>query len=289
MGGTARGNVAGLERLKLCFISLLMYIFGSTQSVLQATEICPGILEADMLIANCKDSLYPVFLVAAYTRTSQICLASGQKSRCKPSVQQQLNNFKRSGPQAMANMGELALLRTSSFRFSCSFVARAANCCNSTGVGGVVMSRKYWKAWLMVQGGTRFSLVQLLITPEEKVAHHIPEFMSAYKLMRLSFYSIHFSGCTFIPCNVCPFASGVTHPGQCSSPPRTPFSQSDWQAEHPPVYLWEPTPDPRGCQGRCPDGLQACISGCLGYLCPTVPVWWNDCRNKKTLWRIYAI
>lgn len=77
-------------------------------------------------------------------------------------------------------MGELALLRTSSFRLSFSLVARAANCCSSTGVGGVVMSRKYWKAWLMVQGGRRFSLVQLLITPEEKVAHHMPEVNPAY-------------------------------------------------------------------------------------------------------------
>lgn len=79
-------------------------------------------------------------------------------------------------------MGELALLRISSFRFSFSFVARAANCCSRTGVGGVVMSRKYWKAWVMVQGGTRFSLVQLLITPKEKVAHHMPELISACEI-----------------------------------------------------------------------------------------------------------
>lgn len=38
VGGTARGNVAGLERLKLCSSSLLMYILGSTQSILQVKE-----------------------------------------------------------------------------------------------------------------------------------------------------------------------------------------------------------------------------------------------------------
>lgn len=182
----------------------------------------------------------------------------------------------------------LALLRTSSFRFSFSFVARAANCCSSTGLGEVVMSRKYWKAWLMVQGGTRVSLVQLLITPEEKkVAHDLHEFISAYRINETQLLHFEYPGCTFIPCSV--IANGITHPGQCSSPPRTPLLQSDWQAEHPPAYLWEPTPGPRGCQGRCPDGLLACISDCLGYLCPAVQVWWNDCRNKQTLWRSCAI
>ena len=59
------------------------------------------------------------------------------------------------------------LLRTSSLFLCFSLVASEANCCSRTGLGGVVMSRKYWKTWEMVHGGMRFSSVQLLITPGE--------------------------------------------------------------------------------------------------------------------------
>lgn len=63
------------------------------------------------------------------------------------------------------NFSLLTLLSTSSLLLCLSLVARAANCCSRAGLGGVVMSRKYWKACEMVQGGIRLSLVQLLITP----------------------------------------------------------------------------------------------------------------------------
>lgn len=41
----------------------------------------------------------------------------------------------------------LTLLSTSSLFLCFSLVTRGANCCNSWGLGGVVMSRKYLKAW----------------------------------------------------------------------------------------------------------------------------------------------
>lgn len=63
------------------------------------------------------------------------------------------------------NFSLLTLLSTSSLLLCLSLVARAANCCSRAGLGGLAMSRKYWKACEMVQGGIRLSLVQLLITP----------------------------------------------------------------------------------------------------------------------------
>lgn len=74
-------------------------------------------------------------------------------------------------------------------------------------------------------------------------------------------------------------ANRITHQEQCSSPPGIPLWQFDWQVEHPPIYLWEPSPGPRGCQGRCPDGLQGCSSGCCGRLCGAAQIWWNDCKK----------
>lgn len=80
----------------------------------------------------------------------------------------------------------------------------------------------------MVQGGTRVSLVQLLITPKEKkVARDLHEFISTYQINETQLLHFEYPGCTFIPCSVCAIASGITHPGQCSSPPRTPLLQSD--------------------------------------------------------------
>lgn len=71
-------------------------------------------------------------------------------------------------------------------------------------------------------------------------------------------------------------ANNITHLVPCSSPPGTPLWRFDWQAEHPPVYLWVLLPGPRGCQGRCPDGRQACSAGCRGCLCRASLIWSSD-------------
>lgn len=79
----------------------------------------------------------------------------------------------------------------------------------------------------------------------------------------------------------CDVANSITHLGQWSSPPGTPLSQFDWQVKHPPVYLWELSPGPRGCQGRCPDGRRAGSSACRGCLCGAAQIWWSDCKRDQ--------
>lgn len=49
--------------------------------------------------------------------------------------------------QVEHNLTRPTLLRISSFFLCFSLVVREANCCRSSGVGGVVMSRKCLKAW----------------------------------------------------------------------------------------------------------------------------------------------
>ena len=69
-------------------------------------------------------------------------------------------------------LGCITLLRSSSFFLCLSLVASAANCWSSTGLGGVVMSRKHWKAWNRVHGGILTSSFQLLITPAQRGPHN---------------------------------------------------------------------------------------------------------------------